>query len=348
MGSEGTQSAHRDRAVELLQRYRADMASPTEIKERSDQRLQEVTEPLKKVAQRLLTIQGQFYFLIQVCWWKIDYIAEATLHAIQAQNPISLAHNTRALIEHAASLTFIVASIDELRTHLDGQGSEEKINKALGDAEVVLRRSYFGRSHKKAAKKEDRAPHIESECLKAMERHMKSVKEDYDFLCEYVHPNYGSNELVSTGKLGSGRLCPPPDFHRPTLERFYQLCSATIEYVKSGTLDWVDVVLQLQEYFNRCCSRGAKINNVFGERCAVPQGDGKSKETAFHFPTARTPMEARNMIDRYLKKVGIQEAGVSTPAGATNAISYEIVPTSVGPLWFTRPLLKPTRPDKGQ
>jgi len=51
------------------------------------------------------------------------------------------------------------------------------------------------------------------------------IGEVYDFLCEYVHPNYGSNALVSTGVLGAGRLNPPADSHRETIDRLLQYCA---------------------------------------------------------------------------------------------------------------------------
>ena len=35
----------------------------------------------------------------------------------------------------------------------------------------------------------------------------------YEQLCEYVHPNYGSNLLVSSGVLGAGQLNRPAAFY---------------------------------------------------------------------------------------------------------------------------------------
>jgi hypothetical protein len=42
--------------------------------------------------------------------------------------------------------------------------------------------------------------------IDALTKHYASAKRDYDELCEFVHPNYGSNKLVSSGELGSGQI----------------------------------------------------------------------------------------------------------------------------------------------
>lgn len=172
-------------------------------------------EPLKTIAQRLFNLSKNGFFLIQVCECKINYLAEALLHAIECRNPVSLANNTRALIEHVAALVFVMQSLERLKDSLDGQGSEKKINEAIAKAEAILKRAYYGKSPK-GKDKAEAAPHIESECLPALEKHVPDIREVYDFLCEYVHPNYGSNLLVSTGQLGKGRLNPPPEFYKET------------------------------------------------------------------------------------------------------------------------------------
>lgn len=60
-------------------------------------------EPLKTVASRLFEIADSGFFLIQVYLWKIDYLAEALVSAIESRNPLALANNTRALVEHLAA-----------------------------------------------------------------------------------------------------------------------------------------------------------------------------------------------------------------------------------------------------
>jgi len=186
---------------------------------------------LRSVAQRLFKISTDALFLREVCEWKITYIAEALLHAIENRNHLSLANNTRALIEYVAALVFIFDSLAKLRDSLQGQSNETTINDTIDRTELILQRAYYGTRPK--GKERIFAPYV-SECLAAWKNYIKNIEEVYDFICEYVHPNYGSNLLVSTGQLGKGRLNPPPDFHKDAIDRVCRCCSLTMLFFETG------------------------------------------------------------------------------------------------------------------
>lgn len=311
----------------------------TQMRESAERGLCDLDEPLKTVAERLLKICNDGFFLVQVCEWKISYIAEALVHSIERQNPISLANNARALIEHVAALVFIFESLEKLRANLAGQGSELKINEALCKAELTLKRCYYGKSPK-LAEKDGAAPHIESECLKAFEHFVPDIFETYGFLCEYVHPNFGSNLLVSTGELGRGRLNPPADFHRDALDRICRYCSLTMLFLRKQPVQLSTPIVQLKDLADRCLAPGVKITSVFAQRAAAPRGDGQSKETAFFFPKARTNIEAVEMSYRYLDEAGIKVLGNKEIGAVADGFIYDVYPTSGGRLWFKIPAMK--------
>jgi hypothetical protein len=300
--------------------------------------LEETRNPLKTIAQRLFDAAKNGFFLIQVCEWKIHYLADALLHAIESRNPLSLANNTRALIEHLAALVFVVQSLDQLRDSLDGQGNEDKINQAITKIEGILNRAYYGKSPKKTGK-EEAAPHVESECLAALEKQIPDVREIYDFLCEYVHPNHGSNLLVSTGQLGKGRLNPPPEFHRTTIEQICGYCSSAMLFLADATIHISATLMTIKDLVDRCSSKGATVGNVFARRGTIPEGDGQSKETAFFFPKARTAVEAIDMTRRYLKDSGIRLTGNRENVGVSEGFVYDVYPSSRGRLWFKIPIV---------
>ena len=304
-----------------------------------DEGLGTVAEPLRTVADRLFKISRNGFFLTQLCGLKIGYLAEALQHSIKVGNPLSLASNTRGLIEHLAALMFVTETLEKLRESLDGQGSESKINEALGKAEGTLRRAYYGRSPK-ASEKGETAPHIESECLAALEKYVPDIRETYGFLCEYVHPNYGSNLLLSTGELGRGRLNPPAEFHKETIDRICRYCSLALLFLRDDAVRISAPPIRLHDLMNRCFVRGAKISSVFGRRDASPVGDGLSQETAFFFPKARTSLEAIDLADRFLKESGIVSTGNREIGGVADGFIYDVFPTSKGRLWFKIPMMK--------
>lgn len=304
-----------------------------------DTNLDQTSEPLKTVAQRLFKISRDAFFLIQVCEWKITYIAQALLHAIEARNQLSLGINTRALIEHVAALVFISEALETLTNSLKGQGSEAKINDAMATTESVLRRGYYGTSPK-GKNRTEAAPHIESECLVAFEKYVQDIRDVYSFLCEYVHPNYGSNLLVSTGQLGRGRLNPPPEFHKDTIDRICRYCSLTMLFLRGEAVSISANVIHLKDLVDRCFAKGAKISNVFSKKSAYPEGDGLAKETAYFFPKTRTPLEAIELTNQFLKESAIERTGERRVADLREGFVYEVYPTSRGDLWFKIPMTK--------
>jgi hypothetical protein len=336
-------------AASLLREYRErrerfrifdDFESAISKMSESVERGNETTaEPLKTLGNRLFRICVDAFFLIQVCEWKINYLAEALLHSIEVRNPISLASNTRGVVEHMAALTFVAETLEKLRVGLDGQGSESKINDALNKAETTLKRAYYGRSPKVSGKNEA-APHIESDCLAALEKFVPEIREVYDFLCEYVHPNYGSNLLVSTGQLGKGRLNPPASYHQEIIDRICRYCSLALLTLKNKSVEFTSPIIRLNDMVERCLVKNAKITNAFAKKGAVPQGDGQSKETAFFFKNARTSVEAVELTYRYLQECGVRPTGDKEIGAVEEGFIYDVFPTTEGRLWFKTPAMK--------
>jgi hypothetical protein len=274
-----------------------------QMRESASGKIEALGEPLKSIASRLFSIADQGFFLFQVCEWKIDFIAEALIHSIEAKNPIALANNTRALIEHLAALVAIVKELNKLLAKLRGQGQEISIRSALEKTEIFIYRSYYGKSSKLANEPHEQALHV-NELIKTLKDEVPDIEDVYDFLCEYVHPNHDSNALVSTGRLANGRLNPPEEYHQETLDRLRGYCSLSMLLLKKRGIEHVSTFIKLQNLVDLCSARGATVNNVFAIKKPIPDGDGKSKETAYFFRKARTAAEAIDLSHEFIEVEG--------------------------------------------
>lgn len=300
-------------------------------------KIDELQEPLKSIASRLFSITDKGFFLFQVCEWKLDYLAEALIHAIEAKNPISLANNARALVEHLAALVAIAKELEKLQERLHGQGQEKVILQALEKTETFIHRAYYGKSPKVATKLSEQALHV-NDCLKVLKGEVPDIEEIYDFLCEYVHPNHGSNALVSTGQLASGRLNPPEAFHRETLDRLRRYCSLCMLFLRDRGIEHGAIFVKLQNAFELCFAKGAKVSNVFTVKAPKPDGDGKSKETAYFFRKARTAFEAMRLCCEFLENEGY-EIQSRQNGGLGDGVIYDIYQTDKGTIWFKVPTI---------
>ena len=301
-------------------------------------RIATLDDPLKAIASRLFDVADKGFFLLQVCEWKLDYLAEAIVHAIDAKNPIALANNTRGLVEHLAALITLIKEFERLEERLRGQGSEKAMCAALETIEQYLYRAYYGKSPKSGAAKDERAHHV-NDCLAQLKEDVPDIEDVYDFLNEYVHPNYGSNLLVSTGQLGSGRLNPPEDVHRETLDRMRRYCSLCMLLLEERGVAGAAVFIRLQALLEHFFRSGARVSNVFAIKAPQPEGDGRSKETAYWFPKARSAMEAMKLCYEVLQTGGFTVEGKEI-GGIEEGFIYDVYATDRGMIWFKVPRME--------
>jgi hypothetical protein len=122
------------------------------------------------------------------------------------------------------------------------------------------------------------------------------VRADYDFLCDFVHPNYGSNFLVTSGTLAEGLIDTPNEYVRNLNILFVKKCLRYWMYYKQLRLLDANANLKLSSWLQRAEKKGAKASRIFSKKAPKYNGDGKSIKTAYSFPTARDKMEEFDMF----------------------------------------------------
>jgi hypothetical protein len=81
------------------------------------------------------------------------------------------------------------------------------------------------------------------------------------------------------------------------------------------------------------CEPSTKVSQIFSKKQAVI-GDGKTKETAFHFHKARTHFEALEAYYAFLKAQKINPDSRRKLAGIESGYLFETLETKNGTLWF--------------
>jgi hypothetical protein len=124
-------------------------------------------------------------------------------------------------VEHLAALCFQVETIEKFEGKLIGQTSEEKIAEICDSTRDAIGRLFYGSSGEGNPKR----VHV-NDFLRSLEKLIPDIRPVYDYLCDFVHPNYGSNLLVSTGTLGRGHLDPPTETH---IEHLVRACAYALK-----------------------------------------------------------------------------------------------------------------------
>lgn len=131
------------------------------------------------------------------------------------------------------------------------------------------------------------------------------VRSDYDFLCDFVHPNYGSNFLVSTGTIAEGSIDAPNEQVSNLNILFVKKCLRYWLYYKELLkLDFI-AHLNFSTWLQRSHKRGAKASRIFSRRASKIEGDGQSVQSAYSFPRARDSNEEHQMFKDLLQRLRV-------------------------------------------
>ncbi|TGM74778.1 hypothetical protein [Leptospira bouyouniensis] len=292
---------------------------------------------LIKLAEDLFQITDNSFFIFEIIHWKLKYIVKGILFAIKNENAITLAGNIRILIEHVATLNLIIQEVTKFSKNIEGQQSERKIFESTEKIKNFINKVYYGTSDKSQSETSIKNFHI-NESLKLLQNKVTNIIELYDFLCEYVHPNYGSNILVSSGNLSTGKLNPPESYNREILDKLRRIASYGMIFIREISIEQSSIPIKLHELVKLCFIKGQKINKIFLNRYSNPIGDGKSKETAFYFPNAKSAFEAIKFTYDYFNQEGYEHISKSIHSMDENFI-YDIHETNSGVIWVKTPKL---------
>lgn len=302
-------------------------------------RAKSLKQPLNVVSERLFNVAENTAFIIELFRYKTYLLAKGITHAIETENPISLANNTRSLLEQVAVFAHCTSSVEKMLVDLKNQGSINKINSILEKAEKSLQRTYSGQGKKTAKTKEDEAIHVH-DAIAVLSAEVSDATDAYDYLCEFVHPNHGNNLLVSSGEIGRGKITTT-NKNSEHVKRIAKYSPSILDYLDKKIHLHTLIAWKIYHLVEICFQKGAKIENIFSERPPIPLGDGKSRETAFYFKNARTSQEAIKLSYQYITNIGHDPYQTKRSSrGASEGYVFDVWETAKGDVWFRIPFYK--------
>ena len=285
----------------------------------------------KDVAISFEDLIEKFFFVTLVIRRKIDGINSLIEFSMDSKNSIALAQGIRALLEHACVLALVSSEIGRLKKGLEGLNEFSKIKNLFNKFDSFIYRCYFGKSSKVEPDKTKQAVHI-NDGLSLLKKKLSDINKDYDYLCEYVHPNHGSNLLISTFDVRQYITSIVSDFDREEILRMIFIGSRTLESIESDQSFIYSMIGILSTIANRFTTKRTKLSNVFSVRKPDIKGDGKTKETALFVSNGRGAVEEIEFIYGHFEKYSYQIYG-RTVADISGDFIYDIYDTNKGKLW---------------
>ena len=170
----------------------------------------------------------------------------------------------------------------------------------------------------------------------------------YKFMCDFVHPNFGSNLLISSGQLGEGIIDPPLNEKIKIIKQILIYIDCLLDFLSEQHYRYANIGIILEDYIEKTTLENATITNIFHIESAhkLISGNGSNKETAISFPKARTHTECMLLLYEYLRNQGIEvipdDKGMIkySDYDFQEGFVYDIFNTKKGKLWFKMPIPK--------
>lgn len=297
--------------------------------------------PLNVIAPRLYYVADHSFYCIELFKYKYYLLAKGMLNGIKDSNPLSLANNCRCLLEQVATLSYCMNAIEEMLENIKDQGLPEKIDKIISKAELALQRTYAGQGKKSASDIDVEAIHVNTS-IKVLDKRLAESISSYDYLCEFVHPNYGNNLLISSGIIGKGKIGSRKNSDEAIIKIAFIGIALLFFNEENTGLFYPTLTLRTHHLVELCFTKRAKITNVFSTKKPIPVGDGKTQKTAFYFNNARTSHEAKDLSYQYLHDNGHRIGPGDRVLGAIDTENektylYDKWTTKDGEIWFKIP-----------
>ena len=287
------------------------------------------------IAVSLCRLKNQYLFLYRIIKTKLTYLMRSMIWALNNDNHLLLALCSRSLIEHIASLSYLIEWTNKILEKIKGNTEYKSINENLEELYTIYRKIFYGtRFFKNEGLVE--AMNVLTLVDKYLSSEVKDVRKWYDYLSDFVHPNFGSNVLVSSGDLGEGIIDPSIEEKKEIIENILQITGIMIKYLNYKVWHFGALGMMIDNYFQKAIHPEITLATLFREASLDYIGDGKSKETAIFFTNAKTHVDHIKMQYYFMQQNGIESRMKRIGAIEDNYV-YDVHETTKGELWFKVP-----------
>lgn len=292
--------------------------------------LAELDKPRALVVSNLTMVKQRLLHVHRVLQTKISYLLRSAIYALNSENYLLFGMAARSLIEHLAAVSYLHTRFSRKLEKLKGDGDPESINRKLESVSADLGKMFYGTRFFENEGLVD-AVHV-NDLIKSLP---ESFTRMYDLFSDFVHPNYGSNVLVSEGELGEGRVNPPPRAKIKIVGDMIQLVGIILSHIKESENTIGVLGVTIGQYIQLALDSTRNLAKVFSRPSDKHEGDGNSKANAILFRRARTRVEHISLQYEYMGKVGFVPGLVSLEFD--DDFLYDHHKSNDGDLWFKIP-----------
>lgn len=294
------------------------------------------------LAIELIRVKNQYLYCFRTIVTKLKYLSSANIYALNHNNFLVLASNCRNIIEQIAALVYQIRKGNECIDSLQKVTNTTEVRKAITDYQDTLNKVFYGTRFFKQDGLVD-AINVLTLIDKYLTKELGEVRRFYDFLSDFVHPNFGSNILVTSGVLAAGVVDPPYEEKKEIVKQVLNGTQTLYTFLDEKIINFSKIGIQLEDYLAKVLNRDLTFGQIFSNNDISFTGDGKSKETAIFFLKAITHMDYVKFQYEFIAK-NLQTKGDDILGQSIGDIDsdfvYDIISTTKGNVWFKTPKKK--------
>jgi hypothetical protein len=237
---------------------------------------------------------------------------------------------TRALHELTATICYLQKEISKRVDRIERQLEVRKILTEIKNTTNFLEKLYYGSSTPEAKMK-----HISiNNSRQSFKKYLNSEDKIYDLLCDFVHPNFKSNDIFGDGNLFETTLKGNSHKKETLLSQSIIFFNTYIGFIEEFMLTFSGKIILLNASLDKLDNRNIKIANLFRSSKIQKNSsnDGKTIKTAIDLTNSYNGVDQVKMLYQWLADNKLKF--LSREPTSNNRISYDKVYTDKGIIYF--------------
>lgn len=225
----------------------------------------------------LCRLKNQMLFGYQAIEKKTESLVTAVGNARKAGDFLLMGLAAKALLEHAASVTYLVNQTSEFVEQVEGKDDARTISASIGALyKVYARRLYSSRFFEGEEVVEP--VDVRNLVLQNLSPYIEKADEYFDYVADFVHPDFDSS-VTLPDTAGDGVMRPSMQDIDSIAENIFGLCGVVAEHLIQKEEELASLGVLIDAYVRRAHEPRIKVSRIFQAHLS----DAPSRQSATFF-----------------------------------------------------------------
>ncbi|EOQ15999.1 hypothetical protein KQ3_04913 [Bacillus cereus B5-2] len=263
---------------------------------------------------------------------KIMLIIDPIIYAINRGDILLLARCTRLFMEHVSCFAFLITNSNKTFESINKKTSEENIEKEIKKFINNYIKLYYSSYYFNLEFLEKGTKKVNiNDLIRCLDKEMKGIKREYDFLCDFSHPYLGGNVIIASDTTFRTKTPLAIEERESYINRLLKILVNILEYYEIADGVLKNEIQLFYGYYEASELSADNIVSIFKIKKTKKSGDGKSPETAIVFLAPKTALQYAQVVFEFYKNNKIDTS--NSEFKTINGIRYHVTRKDGKPFW---------------